>query len=200
MSDDYASADLRVLEGMTPIRRRPHDLVGGEHAEGERIALDVFRLGVRANVLANAGDPGAAAAKAAYAKAEAEAVEAGYVMRRVDVEQLKARHPILAEDAEVTIGVGWQPILEDLLRSLDGLSVTVRLVREKFGGMDAKIHPKPRWIGDEIERVGHLKGPAIEASLRTCEACGAPGTLRKDGRGRTRCDAHAAMWLLRAPG
>ncbi len=193
MSDDYDPAAIRVLEGMTPLRRRPRGHVEDELSEANRIALEVFRLGVRANVLANAGDPGAAAAQAAHGKAEAEAVEAGHVMRRVDAAALRSRHPILARDAEITIGFGWQPILEELLRALETLSVTVTLVREKFGGMDAKIYPADRWIGDEIERVGQLKTPAIETSLQTCEACGAPGILRRDGRGRTRCDVHAEM-------
>lgn len=193
MSDDCDPATIRVLEGMTPLLQQPHGRVEDDRSEGDRIALKVFRLGVRANVLADAGDPGAAAAQAAYRKAESEAVEAGHVMRRVDADDLRARYPTLAADAELTIGVGWQPILEDLLRGLDGLSVTVTLVREKFGGMDAKICPADRWIGDEIVRVGQLKAPAAEAALRTCEACGSPGTLRRNGRGRTRCDAHAEM-------
>jgi hypothetical protein len=193
MSDDYDPAAIRVLEGMTPLRRRPRGHVEDELSEGDRIALEVFRLGVRANVLANTGDPGAAAVQAAYRKAESEAIEAGHVMRRVDADDLRTRYPILAADAELTIGVGWQPILEGLLRSLEGLSVTVTLVREKFGGMDAKIYPAGRWIGDDIVRVGQLKAPAVEAALRTCEACGSPGTLRRNGRGRTRCDAHAEM-------
>jgi hypothetical protein len=178
---------------MTPLRQRSRGRVEDDRSEADRIALEIFRLGVRANVLADASDPGAAAAQAAYRKAEAEAIEAGHVMRRVNADDLRARYPILAADAELTIGVGWQPILEDLLRGLDGLSVTVTLVREKFGGMDAKIYPVGRWIGGEIDLVGGLKVPAVEASLRTCEACGAPGTLRRNGRGRTRCDAHAEM-------
>lgn len=193
MSDDYDPAAIRVLKGMTPLRRRPRGHVEDELSEGDRIALQVFRLGLRANVLANAGDPRAAETEAAYRKAEAEAIQAGHVMRRVDADDLRTRYPILAANAELTIGVGWQPILEDLLRNLGSLSVTVTLVREKFGGMDVKIHPTARWIGDEIERVGQLKRPAIEASLRICEACGAPGILRRDGRGRTRCDVHAEM-------
>jgi hypothetical protein len=193
MTEDYDPAAIRVLEGMEPPRRRPRGHVVDDLPEAERIALEVWRLGVRARILANAGDPGSVEAEAAFRKAEAEAVEAGHVMRRVDAPALRSRHPVLARDAEIAIGVGWQTILEDLLRSLDGFSVTVRLVREKFGGLDVKVYPAPRWIGDEIERVGQLKGPAVEASLRTCEACGAPGTLRRNGRGRTRCDAHAEM-------
>jgi hypothetical protein len=193
MSDDCDPAAIRVLGGMTPLRQRSRGRVEDDRSEADRIALEIFRLGVRANVLADASDPGAAAAQAAYRKAEAEAIEAGHVMRRVNADDLRARYPILAADAELTIGVGWQPILEDLLRGLDGLSVTVTLVREKFGGMDAKIYPVGRWIGGEIDLVGGLKVPAVEASLRTCEACGAPGTLRRNGRGRTRCDAHAEM-------
>ena len=193
MTEDYDLAAIRVLEGMNPPRPRPRGHVVDDLPEVERVSLEVWRLGVRARMLAIAEDPRAAAAQAAYRKAEADAIEAGHVMRRVDADGLRARYPILAADAELTIGVGWQSILEDLLRNLESLSVTVTLVREKFGGMDAKIYPTARWIGDEIERVGQLKGPAIEASLRICEACGAPGILRRNGRGRTRCDAHDEM-------
>jgi hypothetical protein len=159
----------------------------------DRAAFDVWSLGRRARDLAAAGDPDAPAAQAAFREAEAAAIEAGTLMRRVDVEDLRARYPVLARDAEVTVGVGWQPLLEGLLDRLAGLSVVVPLVREKFGGLDAKVYPIGRWIEAEFDAMEGIKAPAQEAALRTCEACGAPGTLRRDGRGRTRCDRHAAL-------
>ena len=159
----------------------------------DRAAAEVWSLGRRARDLAAAGDPDAPAAEAAYREAEAAAIDAEILMRRVDVEDLKARFPVLARDAEVTVGVGWQPLLEGLLDRLAGMSVVVPLVREKFGGLDAKVYPVGPWIEAEFDSVGEIKAPALEEALRTCEACGAPGTMRRDGRGRTRCDRHAAM-------
>ena len=159
----------------------------------DRAAVEVWSLGRRARDLAAAGDPDAPAAEAAYREAEASAIEAEILMRRVDVEDLKARHPVLARDAEVTVGVGWQLLLEGLLDRLAGMSVVIPLVREKFGGLDAKVYPVGAWVHAEFDAMDGIKEPAKEAALRTCEACGAPSTMRRDGRWRTRCDRHAAM-------
>ncbi|MCK2056132.1 hypothetical protein [Methylobacterium sp. 37f] len=159
--------------------------------DDDRVALRVWRLGRDARDLAARGDPDASAVDAAFRAAEAAAIEAEILMRRVDVEDLRARYPVLARDAEVTTGVGWQPILEALLDRLAGMSVTVTLVREKFGGMDVKVYPVGRWVETEFDSMRGVKKPAEEAALRTCEACGAPGTLRRNGRARTRCDRHA---------
>ncbi|RZK92181.1 MAG: hypothetical protein EOO66_10700 [Methylobacterium sp.] len=161
--------------------------------DDDRVALRVWRLGRDARDLAARGDPGAPAADAAFRAAEAAAIEAEILMRRVDVEDLRARYPVLARDAEVTIGVGWQPILEALLDRLAGMAVTVTLVREKFAGMDLKVYPVGRWVAAKFDSMRGIKAPAEEAALRTCEACGAPGTLRRKGRARTRCDAHAEV-------
>lgn len=159
----------------------------------DRAAVEIWSLGRRARDMAAAGNPDAPAAEAAFREAEASAIEAGILMRRVDVEDLRARYPVLARDAEVTVGVGWQPLVEGLLDRLAGMSVVVPLVREKFGGLDAKVYPVGSWIHAEFDAMDGIKAPAKEAALRTCEACGAPGTMRRDGRWRTRCDRHAAL-------
>ncbi|WP_411901502.1 hypothetical protein [Methylorubrum thiocyanatum] len=164
-----------------------------ELSPGDRTALDVWRLGRRARDLAAAGDQGAPTAEAAYRQAEAAAIEAGHLMRRVDAADLRARYPMLAEDAELTIGVGWQGLLESVLDRLAGMDVVVTLTREKAAGLDVKIWPRGAWRDGDFEAVGPAKAPAVEASLRTCEACGAPGIVRKTGRWRTRCDAHAEL-------
>lgn len=160
-----------------------------ELSPGDRIALDVWRLGRRARDLAAAGDPSAPAAATAFCHAKAAVIEAGRLMRRVDAADLRARYPVLAKDAELTIGVGWQPLLESLLDRLAGMAVVVPLVREKFGGLNAKVYPVGAWVHAEFEAMDGIKTPAKEEALRTCEACGAPGTMRR----RTRCDRHAAM-------
>lgn len=160
---------------------------------GDRIALGVWRLGRRARDLAAAGDPGAPGAEAAFRQAEAAAIEAGHLMRRVDAADLRSRYPVLAEDAEITIGVGWQPLLESVLDRLAGMDVTVTVAREKAAALDVKVWPRGAWRPEDFEAVGPAKASAVEASLRTCEACGAPGMVRKTGRWRTRCDAHADL-------
>ena len=145
----------------------------------DRAAVEVWSLGRRARDLAAAGDPDAPAAEAAYREAEAAAIEAEILMRRVDVEDLKARYPVLARDAEVTVGVGWQPLLETLLDRLAGMSVTVppragevrRARREGLPG---------RCLGAcGVRRHGRDQG--------TGEGCGAP-----DMRGLRGAGHHAA--------
>ncbi len=218
MPDEYDPSALRVLEGMTPLRRPaghaddaadpawlalpPEERtavleraarISGDLSQGDMIALAVWRLGLRARDLAAKRDPGAPAAEAAYRQAEAAAIEAGHLMRRVDAADLRARYPVLARDAEITIGVGWQPLLESVLDWLAGMAVVVRLVREKAAGLDVKIYPRGSWRPEDFEAVGPVRERAVETSLRTCEACGAPGTVRRVGRWRTRCDAHAEL-------
>lgn len=160
---------------------------------GDAAALAVWRLGLRARDLRDAGDPDAAQAEAEYRDAHDAAVEAGYLMRCVDAADLRARHPVLHPDAEITVGVGWKPLLETALARLSTLAVTATLAREKFGVLDLKVYPSPSWTEGLMEAVREIKAEAVDASAVTCEACGAPGSLRRRGRAVTRCDAHEAL-------
>lgn len=160
----------------------------------EQAAVRVGRLGRRVRALAEAGDPAAIEAEAAYVAARVAGEEAGLLMRRIELSDLRDRHgAILPPDAEVTVGVGCRALVEDALGRLAGLHVRVPLIREKFGGLDLKVWPDGPWLEADFDLVGPAKTPAVEAAIRTCEACGNPGTVRKIGRWRTRCDAHADL-------
>lgn len=157
-----------------------------------RAAFEVGSLGRLARRLAAAGDPGAAEAEAAYIKARRAGEEAGLIMRRIELADLRDRHSaILPPDATVTVGVGWRALVDDALDRLGGMHVIVTLIREKLGGLDVSVWPRERWRPEDFGAVTPAMSPAKEAALRTCEACGAAGTMRRDGRWRTRCDAHA---------
>lgn len=160
----------------------------------DQAAVRVGRLGRHARALAEAGNPAAIEAEAAYVAARIAGEEAGLLMRTVELSDLRDRHgAILPPDAEVTVGVGWRALVEDALDRLAGMHVRVPLIREKLGGLDMKVWPLGAWREADFDLVGPARAPAIEAALRTCEACGNPGTLRKGGRWRTRCDAHADL-------
>jgi len=57
-------------------------------------------------------------------------------------------------------------------------------VKEKMGGLRYYIHGGNTVIQDLIYR-------AEDASCKTCEVCGEPGYMRREGWVRTLCDAHA---------
>ena len=159
----------------------------------DQAALRVGRLGRRWRELAAAGDPGAIEAEAAYVAARVAGEAAGLLMRRVEVADLRDRHgAILPPGAVVTVGVGWQALVEAALHRLAGMDVVVTTIREKMGGLDMKVYPRGGWWRPEdFDEIDPAIDPAAEAALQTCECCGAPGTMRRDGRRRTRCDAHA---------
>jgi hypothetical protein len=56
-------------------------------------------------------------------------------------------------------------------------------VKEKFGRLRFYENSRNQRIAELIEQ-------AEEQSLRICDICGQPGTLRKDMPWRTRCDEH----------
>jgi len=56
-------------------------------------------------------------------------------------------------------------------------------VKEKFGGLRFYTNSHSRVIFDLIQQ-------AEGQSFHICDVCGLPGTLRKDGPWRTRCDEH----------
>ena len=56
-------------------------------------------------------------------------------------------------------------------------------VKEKFGGLRFYTNSGSRAIRDLIQK-------AAEQSVHICDICGQPGTLRKDGWWRTKCDEH----------
>jgi hypothetical protein len=82
---------------------------------------------------------------------------------------------------------GWFKIVWNLCSSIQALNPTsdfeVLQVKEKFGMMSFYITCASNEIYTLIREAG-LK------SAETCEECGQPGTLRKDGWWKTLCDLH----------
>ena len=85
---------------------------------------------------------------------------------------------------------GWWPILERLLPQLKAAHVkNIDLIKEKFGGL--RVYLKYPSEHDD-EAAWQFLQEAVAESYRTCEYCGAPGTVRDQPRGlvwiKVRCD------------
>lgn len=87
-------------------------------------------------------------------------------------------------------GDGWYGLLAELMDELVKIDVNKELiifqVKEKFAGLRFYIETYP---DDTYEQIEEVIGKAEEASYKTCEACGAPGKLRKEGWLSTLCDS-----------
>jgi hypothetical protein len=93
-------------------------------------------------------------------------------------------------------GDGWFDILWRLCEDLEplvaefeaagGPKFEILQVKEKFGGL--RIHVNCR----RNEAIRQRIDTAIQESLRTCEVCGQPRTLREDNWIKTLCDLHDA--------
>lgn len=96
----------------------------------------------------------------------------------------------------IECGEGWYPIIEDLAAWLEGeasalkaagkLPPVIVQVKEKFGTLTIHVNgfPTNRFLSELRPRLD----AASERSKTVCELYGAPGSLRKDGHMRTRCD------------
>lgn len=96
----------------------------------------------------------------------------------------------------IECGQGWYPIIEDMASWLEGEAATLKSagktppvivqVKEKFGTLTIHVNgfPTDRFLSELRPRLD----AASERSKTVCELCGAPGSLRKDGHMRTRCD------------
>jgi len=125
---------------------------------------------------------------------------------------IKAKYPHVKWNAiGDEVGAGWWGILDTLLAELDaimelhpGYVLTVRQVKEKFGGLrfyydlwavgeshvynpDRPEDPVKVALGDEIyARVRQ----AEDKASKTCEWCGEPGKSGGDGWIKTLCEKH----------
>jgi hypothetical protein len=94
----------------------------------------------------------------------------------------------LASDG-IAVGDGWFELLRDLSAQLDSLSSRplALQVKQKFGGLRLYLVP-----GTRSDAARALIRTADERSFRTCERCGATGTLRRFETGlMTTCADHA---------
>lgn len=115
--------------------------------------------------------------------------------------KLRAAWPLvfqkpLANNEPIRCGDGWYQILDDLCRTLSRIigfrpkeerhRYAAFQVKEKFGRLDFYLEdPKQALETEWAMRC------AREASAKTCDVCGAPGTLRGGQPVRARCDDHA---------
>lgn len=104
------------------------------------------------------------------------------------------RHGSMTETAMCwgfDIGDGWYHLVdalcEELQRETDqgGPQVVATQVKEKYGGLRF-------YVDASNDRQSAMIDFAEALSLRTCETCGAPGTLGESKTGwlATRCEAH----------
>ena len=90
------------------------------------------------------------------------------------------------------VGDGWADLLRELFRRIDltlddewkdGESFRVTQCKEKYGSL--------RFYSSGPDEVERLVDWVEEVSLRTCDACGRPGRMRREGWLAVRCDEHA---------
>jgi len=95
-------------------------------------------------------------------------------------------------------GDGWFDILWRLCEDLEplvaefevagGPKFEVLQVKEKFGGLRFYVNCR-----NDNDAIRHRILAAQEESFHTCEVCGQPGRLRREGRSiKTLCDEHAS--------
>lgn len=85
-----------------------------------------------------------------------------------------------------SVGVGWYPLIKDLIDDLIklGWDKQVCQVKEKFGGLRFYINGASNDVHDRISEAENL-------SYETCEVCGDKGELRTKSRWYTTlCDKH----------
>ncbi len=91
------------------------------------------------------------------------------------------------------IDKGWYQIVYDLCSKIEELlespeDAGVAQIKEKFGGLRFYYSCDREEIFNKVKK---LVRDAERQSLKTCEVCGEPGEMRKDGWLKTKCDEHA---------
>lgn len=105
----------------------------------------------------------------------------------LEIVKARASHPGMVEDIP-----GWLYIILDLDYAISEIFPEYRVfqVKEKFGGLRYYIGGVPP---DKYDAIHSLIRAAEALSFKTCDTCGAPGTVRNDRPWvRTLCDEHAA--------
>jgi len=94
--------------------------------------------------------------------------------------------PYPRETAKQCIGEGWAPLIDRIYDYADelGVQMTILQVKEKFGGLrfyfaaHEQVYPSIEKVVNECE----------DESLKICESCGKPGSLRGSSWVMTLCD------------
>ena len=106
---------------------------------------------------------------------------------------MTSRHP-LRKRLHASCGDGWLWLLEDCLIQLESFGLPVDVVRagEKMGVLHIRIETPTTLSASDQRRWEDIIRSTEEASMTTCEICGAPGCLRRSSTGTfaTRCDEH----------
>ncbi|MGX9294434.1 hypothetical protein [Tsukamurella paurometabola] len=86
----------------------------------------------------------------------------------------------------MSVGRGWQPLVEELRRDLAAVGAELGVVYERYGLLAADVEP---WSPATQE----LLDAAERRSGGTCEECGQPGreVTLPSGWVKTRCEEHA---------
>ncbi|QIP38041.1 hypothetical protein G9444_0797 [Rhodococcus erythropolis] len=85
----------------------------------------------------------------------------------------------------MSVGRGWQPLVEELRRDLAAIGAELSVVYEKYGLLNADVEP---WSPAAQE----LLDAAERRSGGICEECGQPGreVTLPSGWVKTRCEGH----------
>ena len=98
----------------------------------------------------------------------------------------------LSEDEAVnSVGQGWESLVRRVYTCIKDMGVTVgvRQVKEKFGGL--RIYTE--YHDEQLEKIIIDVG---KESFKICEKCGNPGSLvKKNGWYRTRCNDHMEDYI-----
>lgn len=101
-------------------------------------------------------------------------------------EELLEKYGIAYPSCGFGIGEGWVDLVETLIADLIvlGWDKDLHQVKEKFGGLRFYIGTATQLMYDRIAR-------AERESYKTCEQCGGPGQIRRNGGWlHVSCDKH----------
>lgn len=103
--------------------------------------------------------------------------------------QIKNKYrKLVTLDVDVRVGDGWDNIVDSALTTIatycmtkPALNCKVNTIKEKFGALRIYHNANDSYINGVVNMANAI-------SEKTCELCGNPGELYKDGCARVRCD------------
>ncbi|WP_427145224.1 hypothetical protein [Rhizobium pisi] len=104
------------------------------------------------------------------------------------------RHPLVRGSLHASCEEGWIPLIDSCLSQLEsfGRPVVINRIAEKMGVLQIGIATPDSLSAEDQRRWEDIVRATEEASMVTCELCGAAGRLRRSTTGAwaTRCDLH----------
>lgn len=99
-----------------------------------------------------------------------------------EYEKLRADFPVLFERVSFEVGPGWLPMIRELAEKITAIDPICQAsqVKEKYGTLRF-------YMDTACDAVYYLIDEYEAISERTCEECGAPGTIGGKGWITTRC-------------